>query len=47
LVESVETAELEPDLKSLCGGQVPVKFTICVLGFLEIAEDADGPIDHK
>jgi hypothetical protein len=46
VIEAVKVAELEPNLKSLCGGQVPVKFTIGVLGFFKVAEHADGAVDH-
>jgi hypothetical protein len=40
-------AEFEPYLESLCRGQVPIKVAISFFCFLEVAEDADGAVNHS
>jgi hypothetical protein len=39
-------AEFEPYLESLCVGQIPVKITICVFRFFEIAGHVNHALDH-
>ena len=47
LVQSIKTAEFTPYLKSLCGGQVPIKVAIGFFRLLEISENADRAVGHK
>jgi hypothetical protein len=45
-IKAFEMAELEPDPEALRRSKFAVKFPIPCLGFLEVAEDVDSPIDH-